>query len=1126
VHKITNAILGASVQFQMGRAKKNSHAQKDLMKNLKAFKFNRDNFIFNQIFEELNTSKLGEGYINGNFFPPTISEISRWSEIEFGTQFDLELRWNMKIFYEYREAINDFVKTKNNVETLILQERYQEALDILSNFEEKYGVSLWLLENKIYLYSKLERDSEDEILSECQYDSAVKSVLLFYKLKNDPNLGSRDYDYIVKRELQEFLRKCPEEKDTEEYFQYMIGAFSFEYSDTKIFTLLKNTYKMPLVDRYIVFIDICTYIISSNSKYISVLKEHASNMVEIEDRVLQSVYFVISDKKSNNIKDDLLPIKDTLVEGNFPACQEMLEIYIQKNPSNVEAICLYAKINASMQIEETNFNNTLNTIINSLSAIFTMKKDYNDNVENIYKILVIHSKATWAKAINYEIMKKCNPFSGDIYTASEKASSIQGITWETVFTFKDVEWIKRGLVCDNKYIRFRLALKEGDYSTAEQLCECQDLRNIVVTLEKCNNNDFDEFPLIKNPQIESSFQLTNINILWNRLNITSNADFGITLFVNCFIKNRLVALFMPMGKYIEYCDNLQEEKPNLTTIIFYYIYISYFDISRKDDLVFLLEIFFNEKNISKPSKMDIYSSDYDRAQLIFFLKNVCVQTILGPILINMKTTKELDDERLEICQILRSLDGTEEKAYEQEIKDITHKLFINEGVQTLQNSKIEVNTEGIKSRLLADTKEDFQRLMLYRSLQMDKILEYLGKYQNTLRVINFDSNQLFKDIIITIRDAFVSGDEYGLEGNLSMNIRHGTLSEQLRRPLLNANLFAVYNNKEGLYVLDDKLKYPANMKNAITNIIGTLNEDTEDIINYLKKQLIQVKTEKKHTNGVFDYSMNEDNFAHLLFYLKEDMEFEDYLDIVFTYLWELTERNLDNIKARIKGEISEKYNNAFDKARKQLAMIDKGKKCTDIAKKINESEIELQNELNIICSWFKRSASSQYQDFNLDSAFQIALKMIQNVHPNKKFKATCIEEDFDRKIKGGFLKNYCNIFYTLFDNVNAYAMPSRGIIEIRYKLKVQNNTIEIYMENDYDCSQNYEEQQLKMEHAKSLIKDKKYLSKAKTEGGSGIPKICKILNVDLYKDPQIDLGVDDNKKIFYITVKGVPIGTV
>ena len=100
-----------------------------------------------------------------------------------------------------------------------------------------------------------------------------------------------------------------------------------------------------------------------------------------------------------------------------------------------------------------------------------------------------------------------------------------------------------------------------------------------------------------------------------------------------------------------------------------------------------------------------------------------------------------------------------------------------------------------------------------------------------------------------------------------------------------------------------------------------------------------------------------------------------------------------------------------------------------------------------------------------------------------------------------------------------------GIIEIRYKLKVQNNFIEIYMENDFDCSQNCEEQKKKMEYAKGLVIDKKYLSKAKTEGGSGIPKICKILNVDLYKIPKIDIGIDDTKNIFYITVKGDPIGT-
>lgn len=1127
MHKITNAILGAIVQFQMGKARRNSHAEKELRKNLRLFKFNSDKHIFNQVFEEINSSKIAQGYINNNFFPRTISDISRWREIEFGSQFEMELRWNVKVFYEYRNIINKFIQIKCNIETLFLQERYEEALNILSEFEDAYGVSLWLLENKICLYSKLELDIDSDILQECKYDPTVKSILTFYRFKNDPNIGSRDYDYVVKRELDEFIRKFPEEKETEEYFQYMIGAFSFEYSDERIFTLLKNVHKMPLFDRYIAFVDICTYIVSTDSKYIDVLKENIENLIPIEDDVLQAICFAISDEIDFYTEDDLLSIKNILLEGNLQVCRDLLEKYINEKPTNAFAVCLYAKIVASEQLEVKIFSNTINTIINSLAKIFLMKKDYNDGIETIYKILVTYSKASWAKAINHEITKNDSPFSEDTYILSDRAISLQRISSETLFAFKSPEWIEKNFNIESRYAQFRIMLKTHNYDSAKELCEFQDLQNIIITLKGCRDNNFDCFDIIKDCIYESFFQLMNVNIFLNKLDINTNANVGIKIFVDSFIKNRLVVFFMPMEKYIEYCDGLnEEERCNLTTIIFYYIYISYFNNSRKDDLAFLLEVFFNEENISKPSKMNIYSNDYDKMQLVFFLKKICVQTILGPILINMRTTKELDEERLEICQVLRSIDGTEEKAYEQEIKDITHKLFINEGVQTLQNSKIEVNTEGIKIRLLADTKEDFKRLMLYRSLQMDKILQCLGDYQNEMRVINFDSNQLFKDIIIAIRDAFVSGDEYGLEGNLSMNIRHGTLSEQLRRPLLNANLFAVYNNKQGVYVLDEKLKYPSKMKEAIVSIIGALNEDTEGIINYLKKELIQVNTEKKHTNGIFNYSMTEDNFSHLLFYLKEDMEFEEYLDIVFTYLWEITDRNLDNIKEIIKGEILEKYNNAFDKARKQLATVDKDKKCTDIAKKVNEAEIELQNELNIICSWFKRSSTSQYQDFSLDIAFQIALKMIQNVHPNKNFKATCLEEDLDKKIKGGFLKNYCAIFYTLFDNVNAYALPNVGIIEIRYKLKTKNNYIEIYMENDFDCSSNFEEQQQKMLHAKSLIAEKKYLSKAKTEGGSGIPKICKILNVDLYKNPKIDLGTDAEKNIFFIIVKGEPIGKV
>lgn len=308
------------------------------------------------------------------------------------------------------------------------------------------------------------------------------------------------------------------------------------------------------------------------------------------------------------------------------------------------------------------------------------------------------------------------------------------------------------------------------------------------------------------------------------------------------------------------------------------------------------------------------------------------------------------------------------------------------------------------------------------------------------------------------------------------------------------------------------------------SIIGQLNKDTEEIINYLKKQLIQISTESKPTNGVFDYSLYEENFKNLLFYLEDGIGFEDYLDIIFTYLWVLTERNLVNIKEKIEGEISEKYSQAFTRAKERIAQGDKIKTCSDIVKKINEADIEQINELKTICSWFKRSETNQYKDFDLDLAFQIALKMIKNVHPNQKFNVRCLEMQTDSKIRGDYLKNYCDIFYILFDNVNAYAKAVQEVIEIRYKLKLDKGTLEIYFENDYDCSGDLEEQKKKMEKAKEFVQNKGYLAQAKKEGGSGIPKICKIINIYLSKTPTIELEMNEKEDIFYIIVKGEPIG--
>lgn len=58
-----------------------------------------------------------------------------------------------------------------------------------------------------------------------------------------------------------------------------------------------------------------------------------------------------------------------------------------------------------------------------------------------------------------------------------------------------------------------------------------------------------------------------------------------------------------------------------------------------------------------------------------------------------------------------------------------------------------------------------------------------------------------------------------------------------------------------------------------------------------------------------------------------------------------------------------------------------------------------------------------------------------------------------------------------------------------------------------------------MERAKKLICSGEYLQKVKGEGGTGIPKIVKIIAYDLRKEPTIDFGYIKEKNTFFMKIE-------
>lgn len=86
-------------------------------------------------------------------------------------------------------------------------------------------------------------------------------------------------------------------------------------------------------------------------------------------------------------------------------------------------------------------------------------------------------------------------------------------------------------------------------------------------------------------------------------------------------------------------------------------------------------------------------------------------------------------------------------------------------------------------------------------------------------------------------------------------------------------------------------------------------------------------------------------------------------------------------------------------------------------------------------------------------------------------------------------------------------------------MKYENGNVHIFIQNAYDCSGDLKEETEKLNAAKNLIKSGNYLSKINVEGGTGIPKIYKMILVDLGAEPQMNFDFIKKKNKFYIELK-------
>lgn len=1134
MNNVGKKIVFGDLQIQRGNSQRK--VQNELERNLTIFKTLPDDKAFDEVFDYLFRNKSTKNYINANLFPENMNYFARYREVGFSNTVEYELRWHMKTFSVYQDTINIFLEIKKVIDDLILLNEYKKALEILNDLEYQYGSSYWILENKIFLWNKLEMDTQAKLVEKAE-TSTLTTILSFYNMRSSNEVSSRDYNYFTGREIEKFKRINPEAKKIISFYHYMIAPFSFAMDDENFIYILEFIHNLSLIDRYLFVIDLCEYFLtkSKDIRYQKAFEKYIFYLDGIKDPCINVFRFMLDTNENRrekyDIVDSLMPIKNKYIKGDVEKCYHEIIQYIKENTSNIAAYNLYIDVCQLLSKDPADIevSDNVKMILKNLNSIYSIDENYNESIDDVYKLCFSCIHSVWARDIYNYITRRCQPYKCDSQNIAVMYTNFQKLTIETVCENLEkqeaIDYLNNLENANDIYVEFWKYYIVGNYNDAAEKCGLPAIKRLLKLM---NSENFAEFQneLMDNDSVTPIYKIRYSKIMWNNMTFETYIEEGIDYFLHLFIQREDFAVIAPMKKFMEYFTFIETaDKSNLRVPILYYIYTTYFDTGKRDDLSIVCEDFFYYNDIEKPSQMGSFDKEYSKEELIFFLRYVCIPQIMGPVLLSIRSSKELDQERINTCQYLRLLNPENEEVYEQEIRDITHKLFINEGLNTIENSKIHVNTEGIKSRISKNLKSAFNNYMYYRNHKIDAVLETIKNIEGgeNVQIITFDTSQIFNEIVNTIRNEFVSGGEYGLDGYLSLNIRHGTLSAQLRAPLAKSDLLTTYMVETDSYDLNERWLYKVQSsceREKIKSAIIEFNRETDENIEYLRKNLIQISTEEKPSNGVFNYALNESNMKFLQTLLTENCEFEEFIDKIFDFLWEITEHNLKAMRDLIREDIKQKYIDAFAKLLAVIKNVNEKYPFPEALRWLNEAQNDIDAELEKICNWFKRSAESQHADFDLDLAFQIGFKMIENIHPEKSFAVRDLNKDLAFKIPGIYLKNYWDIFYTLFDNVSKYALEEGGIKYISCDLQVNSTGTYIKMTNEYDCSNGIELETAKIRKALNLIASVAYLARAKQEGGSGIPKICKILSIDLDKKANIKCNFLPEKNQFTIEIEG------
>ncbi|WP_179152794.1 hypothetical protein [Chromohalobacter israelensis] len=547
----------------------------------------------------------------------------------------------------------------------------------------------------------------------------------------------------------------------------------------------------------------------------------------------------------------------------------------------------------------------------------------------------------------------------------------------------------------------------------------------------------------------------------------------------------------------------------------------------RSNLIYSSELYLEkEKGVHRPSELQESELWGDVILQEFIL--LCFTPETMALSLNYDNAKDMQDERLQHLSLLSNVGGSIREWCESEAEQIIRSQEIARAMSTVAESKIDCDEKELFSWARDSLQVKYERFRSFVDAgilpaPVDATRELIVAVREgdvggkTFEIPSNEATSILKEITAELVRAYSFDPYFGLNSYLSLRVRHGTISGQLRRGCAEEKLLTTVDSDGDRYELNqywlDVISENGSVDDArrVADRLGRFSRDFDALISSFSEENLQILTPEKPDGLVVTTFSDSTLFAFFSEAIKYD-DFEDFLDAFSTVFWANLERNLENARSYINKVFRNEVMELFNGLEESIQHIADSPSLPPVSDAIVRARNSTNQSLDEVSNWFYASRSSDSDLFSIPDLGRISLEIAKRLAPEFSPEVNFYGDD-EMMITSGLIM-FTDVFGVLFDNVAKHSGCVSPKVDITYHV-ISDRFLRILFSSQ--CT-HIDRARQAANSANQKFSDGDYSSALTEEGGTGLAKLSKIIQGSESSNPFF-VSVDDERKTFDVCME-------